>query len=388
MSPARPGSPTKGLPQQQRRSTPRWKRANPWLGKAIPSLLLLFGLKSYKLVVTEIIPLLYRKHRIAGVVYGASIHLLLALTAFSYFKVYFESLDPPKQKEPPELIRAKRTIYACDAVGNPLRCYRDRCNGAWQSIRTRHCRDCGTCRAGFDHHCAFMDNCVSASTFKPFFCFLVYAFFLLLSTLALLAPLQYRVAREVYQQTWRSDLLYRKWWNRKRSWAGGPVYRYVGGLFLGFLHYPTIASDRPLFVEGVTTHVFRQDSLTFAYDVPLYPSLAVPSLNTFLLVGFALMICAIAVAMVLVIYRNSRTGLSAVQLERARRWRLQQLQANPEYDARLRLWVPLPVEECVEGGAVVLVEPGMPLFDLGAEENWTRLVGKRWWDWLLPWAPR
>jgi hypothetical protein len=46
--------------------------------------------------------------------------------------------------------------------------------------------------------------------------------------------------------------------------------------------------------------------------------------------------------------------------------------------------VPLPKEENEEGGAVVLVDPSTPLFDLGPGENWRRLMGERWWEWLIP----
>ncbi|GAA5892177.1 hypothetical protein JCM6882_005716, partial [Rhodosporidiobolus microsporus] len=249
----------------QRTSTPRWKRANVCLGKVIPSLLLLFGLKAYKLVVGEVVPLLYRKHRVGGIVYCAWIHIMLAMTAYSYFKVYFEPLDPPAEREPPPIVQEKRTIFACDRDGEPLRCYRDRC-------------------------------ITTSSTFKSFFCFLVYAFILLMSTLAPLAPLQYRAAREVLRQTWNSGLLREKWWSKWWSWAGGPVWRYAGGLFFGFKYYTVIAPDRPLLVDGVRTRTLKQGAFTYAYDEPLYPSLAVPSLNALLLVGFALMICAIAVA--------------------------------------------------------------------------------------------
>ncbi|GAA5909184.1 hypothetical protein JCM6882_003760, partial [Rhodosporidiobolus microsporus] len=91
---------------------------------------------------------------------------------------------------------------------------------------------------------------------------------------------------------------------------------------------------------------------------------------------------------VIVIVRNSRSGLSAVQVERTRRWRLQRGQANPDYDARLRVWVPLPKEQSEAGGAVVVADPDVPLFDLGAEENWTSLMGERCWQWLMPWVPR
>ncbi|BGP12456.1 Palmitoyltransferase swf1 [Rhodosporidiobolus nylandii] len=355
----------------------RWRRANPWLGKLIPSLLLVFAVKGYTLVARDVFPLIYRRRPLAGLVYFAWVNLTLAMTGWSYSTVYFTSRAPPKEKEPP------LPVFACDESGAPLRCYYDQCDGAWQSIRTRHCRDCGSCRAGFDHHCAFMDNCISASTYKPFFCFLLYAFLLLVVALVPLAPLQYRAVREVVQQTWGTSFMRELWWSPWYGWAGGPVWRYAGAAFLGYKHYSRLAPDRPLLIPDVETRTFRSGAATSAYDVPVYPSLALPRLSTLAIVVFAVLISSIALAMLVAVVRNTRTGVSTVQLERTRRWRLQSGQANPGYDARLRLWVPLSDSE--EGGAVVLVEPNLPLFDFGAGENWRKLMGKEWWEWLTPW---
>jgi len=36
------------------------------------------------------------------------------------------------------------------------RCWKGTCNGRWKPARARHCSECGVCRAGFDHHCAFV----------------------------------------------------------------------------------------------------------------------------------------------------------------------------------------------------------------------------------------
>ncbi|GAA5972640.1 hypothetical protein JCM11641_002950 [Rhodosporidiobolus odoratus] len=377
-----------------RHSAPRWQRANFWLGKLIPTLLLIFATMGYRLVIAEVFPLVYRRSRPEGLTYFGWVHLTLALTGWSYLKVYFQSLDPPREKEPPLEVLERRVVFACHADGQPMRCLRDRCAGAWQSLRTRHCRDCGTCRERFDHHCAFMDNCVSATTFKPFFTFLLYAFLLLIVALVPLTPLQLKACREVIQQTWSTPFMQDRWWSRWYSWAGGPVWRYGGALFLGYEHYHRLAPDRPPLIPDVRTRFIRQGPATFAYDEPLYPSLAIPRLSTLVIVLFAALISAIALAMLVTVIRNTTTGFSTVQLERTRRYRRQVAptpaqSGQPEnpaaYDARFRLWIPLSRDECPAGGSVVLVEPDAPLFDFGSRENWKSAMGERWWKWVVPW---
>lgn len=94
---------------------------------------------------------------------------------------------------------------------------------------------------------------------------------------------------------------------------------------------------------------------------------------------------------------NARRGLSTVQVERIRRWKLLPLEARspspsqttrPIHDPRIRLWVPLPLEECSEGGVVVHVDPTEPLFDLGARQNWRLLMGEQVWQWFGECSPR
>lgn len=37
-----------------------------------------------------------------------------------------------------------------------------------------HCRDCGVCVEGFDHHCDIVGLCIGDANFKPFILFLAY----------------------------------------------------------------------------------------------------------------------------------------------------------------------------------------------------------------------
>ena len=185
-------------------------------------------------------------------------------------------------------------VFACDERGEPLTCSQDSCHSSYLSIRTRHCRDCGICQPGFDHHCSFMDNCVStSSTFKPFLQFIFYAILLLSVALVPLAPLQLRAFREVIAITWETKEMSEGWWKRWYSWAGGPVWRYAGGLVLGYIRYPTFAQDRPFLVPGHRVETFVKNGITYAYDVSNWPSLATPTLSTLTIVAFATLIDAI-----------------------------------------------------------------------------------------------
>ncbi|BGP21401.1 proteophosphoglycan ppg4 [Rhodotorula toruloides] len=218
---------------------------------------------------------------------------------------------------------------------------------------------------------------------KPFFTFLVWAAILLSVAFVPFVPLEYRSVREVIRTTWSSGELAEQWWSRKLSWAGGPVWRYAGALLLGYRLHQTAAHEHPLLVPDITTRTFTQDGITYAYDAPLYPSLAVPHLGTLAVVFFALFITLIALAMIFVVVRNICLGTSAIQIERTRLWRTQD-GGKPVYDARVALWVPIDADSQGEQGAVVFVEPDTLLFDLGAGENWRRVMGEKWLQWFVP----
>lgn len=218
-----------------------------------------------------------------------------------------------------------------------------------------------------------------------------------------------------------------RWWSGWRGWIGGPVYRcvavalplsvyllrgmpyslshtvlsyrYAGALLLGYRQYQRSTAERPHLLGDGT--VRKLDS----HEAALYPHLVVPSISMLLVTFFASFISVIALvsaslssslppdplelvkdgqltcasaAVLYVVVRNARQGRTSVQGERIK------LHRSATYDARLRLWVPLPEG----GGAVVLVEPDHDLFDLGPDENWTSLMGETWIEWASPWKPR
>jgi hypothetical protein len=36
-------------------------------------------------------------------------------------------------------------------------------------VLAKHCRRCNRCRCGFDHHCRFINNCVTSANYRAFF---------------------------------------------------------------------------------------------------------------------------------------------------------------------------------------------------------------------------
>ncbi|GAK65416.1 uncharacterized protein PAN0_008d3633 [Moesziomyces antarcticus] len=125
------------------------------------------------------------------------------------------------------------TVELCSADGQPVRCWRDSCNGRIKTFRMRHCGDCATCRVGFDHHCAWFDNDVTApSTLRPFISFLLS-----------IPPLYALGFAPLFRPTWRSFCglaasaasdahIAEVWWGRWYSWVGGPVLRWIVALSL------------------------------------------------------------------------------------------------------------------------------------------------------------
>lgn len=96
--------------------------------------------------------------------------------------------------------------------------------------------------------------------------------------------------------------------------------------------------------------------------------------------------------MIITISHNARRSISAVQLERIRRWKVQAVSGvleesrngrdAVERDARLTLWVPFKLEDESYSGAILRVEPSVPLFDFGPKQNWRLLMGDNWLEWL------
>ena len=50
-------------------------------------------------------------------------------------------------------ILSQKVPYECsDPSGSVPRCFKDKCAGRYKPPRTHHCRSCGVCKMGWDHH--------------------------------------------------------------------------------------------------------------------------------------------------------------------------------------------------------------------------------------------
>jgi len=145
-----------------------------------PALLTYFGRTLY-LIATEIGPVYVKAHAGPTIAIAYTLTALLAIPAVSilYLRLYFlpanQSVPP---RDPPTSILARKTIFEClspaeaeavrlandgstqGAEDEPMvnRCWRGKCGGRWKPARARHCSECRTCRAGFDHHCALVSS--------------------------------------------------------------------------------------------------------------------------------------------------------------------------------------------------------------------------------------
>ena len=57
-----------------------------------------------------------------------------------------------------------------------LHCAKCPVNDKVRPPRARHCEDCGVCRLAFDHHCIFVNACISEANYPAFYCFLIWSF--------------------------------------------------------------------------------------------------------------------------------------------------------------------------------------------------------------------
>ncbi|OXG17937.1 hypothetical protein C367_04747 [Cryptococcus neoformans Ze90-1] len=201
-----------------------------------------------------------------------SLHVLPTLLIGSITVLYLRLYLLPRSQsvppyDPPLEVLNKRVMFACflpqsssrsssnlelePESGDVLliteqepeveRCYKGRCGGRWKPARTRHCTQCGVCRAGFDHHCPFFANCLTAPYIPTFLAVLLYTPpTVLILSFPLLPPLFHR-SIAAYLLACDSSEIIAYWWNWKWSWvvAGGPVGRFAGGIILGWRELDT-----------------------------------------------------------------------------------------------------------------------------------------------------
>lgn len=242
------------------------------------------------------------KHRYLtqGATYSLLLHLvpahllfLLSLRAYLHIYLSYSSAHPSSflsqrlgarrphlPRDPPPGWQER--MFECDAMGQPARCWRDACAGRWKAPRTRHCGDCGTCRAGLDHHCPWVSALLSVPpkdvlaplaksnhpdlgpllppstptslhvptldapltqfdadvqvplTSPSFLHFLALVPVLYLFVFFPIFGVAWTHARAIW--LWACDernVDSRAWWCNRWTWMGGPVWRWLGGWVLG-----------------------------------------------------------------------------------------------------------------------------------------------------------
>jgi len=243
---------------------------------------------------------------------------------------------------------------------------------------------------GFDHHCVWFAQCIGlSSTLKPFLQVLVLGIVSILTGSLPVYPILYHHLRAVVRLTWSShpsgDTLRRIWWRRWWGWAGGPVYRYVGGLFLGYIYYAEIkhqhasgaaqAADDAVWIKAPRSG-----------DSGLYE----PKLSWLIITAAATMVLMVMVAMVAIVFRTTiMKGQTSLEIERARRG----AKRGGKASGALKLWVPEQLSTTgsdglgTRSGKVVLVPHHLPIFDRGPGPNFRLIMGDKVWHWFLPWNP-
>ncbi|OAW00146.1 hypothetical protein PTTG_09807 [Puccinia triticina 1-1 BBBD Race 1] len=363
-------------------------RLNKVLNRIVPSLMFLMIFLGSRLVLNHSIPHLLANSSGDGhrwiKLYRLVFISQLSLAVGWYLAIYFDlfghhhsSANVTSSAIVQKIIN-KSIVYQCvDQIGSPLRC--PICDDQIVPVRARHCLDCGICVPGFDHHCVWFAQCISiTSTLKPFIQVLVLGATTIVAGAGPIYPIVVQHVKQVVRLTWSAqssgDTLRRIWWDRWWGWAGGPVYRYMGGLCLGYLYYHEISPQD------------ASPSTPAADDRPKTSPkgssvLDEPSLSVLMIILAATMVLLVILAMLTIVFKNNiLNGLSTIEIERARRSR------RSPGDARLiKLWVPPSASAGQPTGKVVLVPPGLPIFDLRPSLNFQLIMGKRVWHWFVPW---
>lgn len=268
------GKPNSHAPPNSRRGI----RLNRVLGRIVPIILLVYVANAYDLVVVRYAyrQVYLQQGRLLPLgLWLVPTHALFFWSLRAYLRVFFAHSQPPSRSHTNNQsgvlawLRSRLgatfadpdpadttisiasvvqgidvTVEFCSADGEPVRCWRDSCNGRIKTFRMRHCGDCATCRVGFDHHCAWFDNDVTApSTLRPFISFLLS-----------IPPLYTLGFAPLFRPTWRSFRglaasaasdahIDEVWWGRWYSWVGGPVLRWIVALSLASKRRQEQAAD-------------------------------------------------------------------------------------------------------------------------------------------------
>ncbi|KAE8231180.1 hypothetical protein CF326_g3807 [Tilletia indica] len=219
---------------------------NRSIGILIPLLLLLYIAFAYFIVVTQYsYHYLYLENNASShpIVFGlwfVFIHTLLLNTLINYLRVFQGAAPPSLPHDPPPAVQRKRIIFECDQDGNPLRCWRDACNGRWKPPRTRHCGTCKVCRPGFDHHCVWFNADITApDTIRAFLLTTFLAPTLIIFALAPISPICLKHILLIWESARTHPAVHKLWWQYGWwTWLGGPWTHYGWGFIIGAWLYP------------------------------------------------------------------------------------------------------------------------------------------------------
>ncbi|KAH8917297.1 hypothetical protein BT69DRAFT_1323682 [Atractiella rhizophila] len=285
-----------------------------------------------------------------SMIYASGFGVFALYALVTYFRVYAQPLHHSKPPfEVPKAVLERSVIYeSSDLEGTPAKCFQGSCGGAWKPLRSRHCKDCGLCK---------FDSCITLElTMKPFLQFVTIVPLLL--TWALI-PLVWPIGKHlslIVRTVWldsNNQWMKDHWWSLRRSWIGGPGWRWMGGLYYSF-KYATLdaASSRN--------------------------RVACPSFSAFFLVFFATITLSLSTAMLYSVIWQLECGITSVEYERTKLWRRFQTKGEKGYDPRMKLWVPFGEGQ----GCVMLVSPSQDLYNRGVHRNWRSVMGVTWRDWL------
>uniref|UniRef100_A0A1I7T4K3 Palmitoyltransferase n=2 Tax=Caenorhabditis tropicalis TaxID=1561998 RepID=A0A1I7T4K3_9PELO len=148
-------------------------------------------------------------------------------------------------------IYCKVVVAECDQVGRLKYCYE--C-GHIKPDRARHCSSCGKCCIKYDHHCPWINMCVTHANYKYFLLYIIYTS--LLVYWYLLTSLE-GVVRYFIIQKWTEDLwkiLYYVF-----SYIAGGIFGYYPLGELIIFHYQLISLNETT-VEQTKPAVLRFDN--------------------------------------------------------------------------------------------------------------------------------
>ncbi|ORX40702.1 DHHC palmitoyltransferase-domain-containing protein [Kockovaella imperatae] len=390
-------------PDQTRDARTMWPRQlrPKWLlQNLLPPALLTFFARTWYLCLTDIGPkyiggTLGRPH--LGRLYSAFATVSISTITVLYLRLYFlpsnQSVPPRKPTDHIPHVKTyeyplgipKSIVFQNDV---PLtRCDRPSCSSRWKPPRTRHCSDCGTCRMGFDHHCAFFANCLTAPYIPIFLLTLLYTPpTVIILLVPIIRPLCERAA-EAYNLSRSSPEIISGWYHWTGSWfvAGGPIGRYVGGVVLGWKALDRVDGEEALRME--------------------IGALAAAGLL------LAMMTAGLAASSIESILRGDLT----VDRERAKSFRRIEAEVHrlaragkpvpdkmqeslKKLTAQSFFWVPVEFEDGIEffaqrnghngdslrRGVIVPTLPWEKPYDLGRARNWNLYMGQGY-GWTLPW---